>query len=134
MILGLFINTLAAVVLIAASFDQDKTSPAHSALGRDWRLVELRGVPFEGHATLMFAQSGNITGAGPCNRFTTKNIAPYPRFDVGQIAATRRACPDLMDEATFFAALEAATAAGIENDTMILSGAAGILLVFKAAD
>ena len=97
-----------------------------------WRLIELNSEPFTTDATLRFPEQGRITGAGPCNNFTATQSAPYPWIEIGPIAATRRACPELDAEATFFAALGAMTLAEVSGPVLILSNDAGAEMVFEA--
>jgi heat shock protein HslJ len=95
-------------------------------------LVGIGGGAPAGQATVSFPEPGRISGAGPCNTFAADQTAPYPWFETGPIAATRRACPDLAFERTYFAALEAATIIEVFGDTVILSNDAGLNLVFQA--
>lgn len=112
----------------------DETIRAYGGGDKTWRLVELNNAPFKGRATLTFPEAGKIAGEAPCNRYSATMTVPYPWFEAGPIAATRRACPDLAAEAAFLKALEAATISDVLGDTLILSDDTGPTLVFKAAD
>jgi heat shock protein HslJ len=112
----------------------DETVRAYGGGDKTWRLVELNGAPFDGRATLTFPEAGQIAGEAPCNAYSATMTVPYPWFDAGPIAVTRRACPDLAAEATFLKALEGASISDVLGDTLILSDDAGPTLVFKAAD
>jgi heat shock protein HslJ len=56
--------------------------------------------------------------------------APYPWFEAGDIAVTRRACPDLAAETAFFDALADMTLAEVAGDALILSTPDGREMVF----
>ncbi|APE42274.1 META domain-containing protein [Sulfitobacter alexandrii] len=126
-----FLLPLTALLILGAC-DRDETVRGHGGADREWRLVTLQGAPFDARATLSFPEEGRIAGEGPCNSYSTSNIAPYPGFDAGPIASTRRACPDLAAESAFFTMLEAATLSEVTGDTLILSDEDGALLTFKA--
>ncbi|QFT57818.1 META domain protein [Sulfitobacter sp. THAF37] len=119
-------------LLVLTGCDGDETVRGHGGGDTEWRLVELRGVAFTATATMTFPEKGRITGEGPCNRYSATNTAPYPRFDAGPVAATRRACPELAAETAFFNALASATLSEVGTDTLILSDDDGALLTFKA--
>ncbi len=96
-----------------------------------WTLIERDGTPFMARATLTIGQDGRISGQAPCNRFSTTNLASYPRFAPGPILATRMACPDLQAESAFFKTLSAMTHAEILQDTLTLRNERGAEMVFK---
>lgn len=123
-----------ALLLALFVYTPDKTLRRYGGAEREWHLVALKGKTFDGRATIQFPRRNVITGQGPCNRFSSTNITPYPWFDAGPVAATRMACPALPDETAFFEALENATIAVIEGDTLTLSDEDTALLVFKARD
>lgn len=110
----------------------DETLNAYGAAGKTWKLVELRGAAFPARANIVFPEPGQMAGQGPCNRFSAAQNVPYPWFEAGPIAATRRACPALADETAFFTALSAARQVEVAGDTLILSDEDSVLLVFKA--
>ncbi|MEP5729081.1 MAG: META domain-containing protein [Sulfitobacter sp.] len=115
-------------------FPPDETLRRYGASDRDWHLTQMHGEPFEGRATIAFPERNAITGQGPCNRYTSTNITPYPWFEAGPIVATRRACPDLSDESAFFKALEDATLAIVDGDVLTFADDTTDLLIFKARD
>jgi len=112
----------------------DETLRAYGAADKVWHLMELRGAPFTAQTTLTFPEPGQIAGAAPCNRYFATQDAPYPWFKAGPIGATKRVCPNLAAETSYFAALTAATLSEVLGDTLILSDEDGPLLVFKARD
>ncbi|MFK7836076.1 MAG: META domain-containing protein [Sulfitobacter sp.] len=127
-------HAIMALLLALFVYTPDETVRRYGAADRSWHLVELRGSAFEAQATIAFPRRNVITGQAPCNRYTSSNITPYPWFDAGPIAATRMACPDLADESAFFKALEEATQAIVEGDTLTFSDETSTLLIFKARD
>ncbi len=98
----------------------DETVARYGAGDVLWTLVELNGAPFEARATVEFAEGGPMSGQAPCNRFTTENRVPYPWFEVGPIAATKMACPDLAAETAFFEALSSMTQSEVRPYTLFL--------------
>lgn len=127
-------HILLAVILGIIAAHPDETLRRYGAADREWHLVTLNDRAFQGTATLTFPARGQIIGSGPCNRFTSSNTTPYPWIEIGPIAATRSACPDLTLEHAYFEALRAARIVVIEDDTMTLSDEDTPLLVFKARD
>ncbi|WP_121060443.1 META domain-containing protein [Chachezhania antarctica] len=111
----------------------DETATAYGAAEKVWVLQELHGSKASDIATLTFPAPGHIAGTAPCNSYNAGMKAPYPWFDAGPIAATRRACPALQAETGFFAALDAATQIEVSGDTLILTDDDGRQMVFTAA-
>lgn len=122
----------AAIILTASPVDE--TIRSYGGGDGTWQVVEMNGVPFEGDATLSFPKAGQVAGKGPCNRYTASMIVPYPWFEVGPIAATRMACPDLTLESAYFEALQSATLSKVAEGQLILSNDDGEVLVFKPAE
>lgn len=122
---------LLTAVLLAAC-DSDETLAAYGAADTTWSLQSLNGAPYPAKAMLTFPEPGRVAGQGPCNSFSGTQSAPYPWFDTGPLATTRRACPDLAAEADFLSALDAMTLAEVQGDTLILSNDTGGELVFTS--
>ena len=110
----------------------DESVRAYGAADKKWRLIELAEKPFDASATLTFPETGRISGTAPCNTYSGAMTVPYPWFEVGPIAATKRACPDLASEAAFFSALKAVPLSEVLDDTLILSNTDGLKMVFTA--
>ncbi|MEM6276623.1 MAG: META domain-containing protein [Pseudomonadota bacterium] len=110
----------------------DETISAFSPEGTVWTLSELDGAAFPENATVAFPAEGEVVGEGPCNRFTASQAVPYPWIDIGPIASTKRACPDLAAEGAFFAALSAVTLAEVSGPVLILTGE-GHEMIFRAS-
>jgi len=98
----------------------------------NWQLVTLNGDAVPTGITLSLVQPGRISGAAPCNRYSAAQTAPYPWFEAGPIAATRRACADLATEQAYFSALAAMTFAEAQGNVLILSNGSGGALVFQS--
>lgn len=127
-------HVIMAVILMLAVFPPDETLRRYGAADREWHLVTLEGAPFKATATITFPKRTQITGQGPCNRYHATNSTPYPWIEVGPIASTRMACPELKAESAYFTALRAARVVVIEGDTMTMSAEEQPLLVFKARE
>lgn len=112
----------------------DETVRAYGGADRVWILKELNGAPFPATATLTFPPDGGIAGNAPCNRYSAPMTAPYPWFDAGPIAATKKACPDLSSEQQFLEALQAVALSEVAGRTLILSNTEGLSLIFAATD
>ena len=124
--------TLCLVTLLACK--PDETIAGYGAADRVWVLTELDGAAFDVKATMQFPEPGVIAGDAPCNRYSGAMTTPYPWFEVGQLAVTRMACPDLAAESVFFDALSGMTQSEVSGDTLILTNEAGREMVFKASD
>lgn len=118
-------------ILLSACL-KDETVSGYADRNATYGLETLNGQPFTARATLELPEQGTIRGNGPCNSYSADQSVPYPWIQIGPIAATRRACPDLAAEADFFAALQSMTLAEVQGDTLILSNDAGDELVFRA--
>ncbi|WP_420395711.1 META domain-containing protein [Nioella sp.] len=81
--------------------------------------------------TLDLTARGQISGQGPCNRYSAPQTAPYPWFEPGPLASTRAICPDLAVEQRFLAALSGMTLAEVSGPVLILSNDAGDTLEFR---
>ena len=110
----------------------DESLSGYAQTDNAFVLVELNDVVFEGRATLVLASGGDVRGEAPCNTWSAIQSAPYPWFELGPIAATRRACADLSMEQAFFAALGDMTISEVSGDILILSNTDGGRMVFQA--
>ena len=82
-------------------------------------------------ATVIFLTEGRVEGNGPCNAWSASQTAPYPWIELGPIAATRRACPELAFEGRFFEALTSVSLAEVSGPLLVLSGDE-VEMVFRA--
>lgn len=125
-------DALLAIPALIASYFADETITGYGGADAVWRLTELDGAPFTASATLEFGEDGAVFGQAPCNRFTALQSVPYPWIEIGPIAATKMACPDLAAEGDFFGALEAMTLVEVSGPVMILSNDDRREMVFRA--
>lgn len=128
---------LVAALLSSLGCTGDETVAAYGGADRVWRLVEIDNSPFDARATLLFEKDqfnakARVSGNAPCNVYTAQNRAPYPWFELGPIAATKLACPELEAEGRFLDALTKMTQSEVLGDVLILRDDDGIEMVFKA--
>ncbi|WP_420586271.1 META domain-containing protein [Ruegeria sp.] len=114
--------------------DKDETVAAYGAADQVWVLQEIDGQPFEASARLRFPEEGKIDGNAPCNSYNGTLNAPYPWFEVQDLAATRAACAGLEAEGMYFAALLTMTQSEVSGDVLILRNDDGHEMVFTAAE
>ena len=81
--------------------------------GALWVLRRIEGEDAPPGVTLAFA-GDEFRGAAPCNRYFGRFAQEGRALEIGAIAATRRACPQLETEQRYFAAL--ADVARVERD------------------
>lgn len=110
----------------------DETISGYADPNATYRLVEIDNAPFKPRATIAFREEGRASGAAPCNMWSATQSVPYPWFELGPIAATRRACPDLDAEAKFFDALGQMTLVEVQGPVLILTNDDGREMVFEA--
>ncbi|MDA7965990.1 META domain-containing protein [Ruegeria sp.] len=126
------ILTLPLIALFQCSTDE--TVAAYGAADQIWALQEINGQPFPARALLRFPEEGRIEGNAPCNGYSGTLNAPYPWFEVTDLAATRAACAGLEAEGMYFAALLAMTQSEVSGDVLILRNEDGHEMVFTAAE
>ena len=118
-----------AVLLVLGACAADETVSGYAGAGSSWALSPEAG--FGDRVTLSLPEPGRVEGQAPCNRYNAAQTAPYPWFELGPIASTRMACPELQKEAAFFAALGSMTISEVSGDVLILSNEAGESLTFQ---
>lgn len=123
---------LLALPLILNLCAQDETLTGYGAAGQVFVLQEIDGTPFPARATITFPAEGTLAGQAPCNSYRGLQTQPYPWFKAEAVASTRRACPDLPAETTFFRALSEMTLSEVSGNVLILSTAEGRSMVFTA--
>ncbi|ATG40993.1 META domain-containing protein [Phaeobacter piscinae] len=112
----------------------DETLRAYGGKSTSWQLREVDGDAVSAVTTLSFPRPGALTGELPCNRVTGQLTAPYPWFEVENLATTRMVCAALQEETDVLAALQAMEIVEIKGAVMILSNQAGREMIFTAAD
>lgn len=123
--------TAAAILVLTAGGAMAQDAVPSDYLAIEWRLVSIDGQPFTAQATIDLSQPGQVSGRGPCNRYSGGYQGTLPDFRPGGIASTRMACDDLASEHDFFVALGAMTRAEVTNPTtLVLSGDKGRYLEF----
>lgn len=121
---------LALLALGACTLDE--TVAAYGGADRVWVLESLNGAPFADRATLRFGEDGQVFGQAPCNRYFGRQTAPYPWFVLEGVGATRMACPDMLTEDVFFAALGAMSQSEVSGDVLRLANDDGEEMIFRA--
>lgn len=124
-----------ALLLIAMALlgtCKDETVTGHGGQHATWHLISIDGAPYPARATLGFPEQAAIAGEAPCNRYTARQTVPYPWFRAEAITTTRRACPELADEARFLQALAEMTLVEVTGPVLILSTEEGREMVFQA--
>lgn len=124
------LNYLALMCLLACG--PDETISGYADPQAVFVLQAINDGPFAARATIRFPEAGRISGDGPCNGYSATQSAPYPWFDAGPIVATRRACPDLQAETTFFETLTAMRIAEVSGPVLLLSNDAGETMLFQS--
>ena len=80
----------------------DETISGYADPAAVYRLTEIDGEAFRPRATIAFRSRGRAEGDAPCNTWSADQSVPYPWFELGPIAVTRRACPELEAEGQFW--------------------------------
>lgn len=98
------------------------TSETVIATEEIWRVTAIDGRAFAATATFgISAADGVYSGMGPCNRYSgSVTAAPFPAVILSPPAATKRACPELAEEAALFDALGRVERLSAGGDRMTL--------------
>ncbi len=120
----------AALASLALSGCTDETISGYADRETVWTLLEIDRKPFDSNATITFPKPGQIVGEAPCNSYSSEQKAPYPWFEIGPIAATRRACDALDHESQYFTALTEMRQIEVQGDMLIMSNETGGQMVF----
>jgi heat shock protein HslJ len=118
----------AAALLLSACAAPQPPAPPPGLTGTSWRLTELGGEATALPVTLNF-DAERAKGEGPCNSYFGAWRIDGSAVAIGPVAATRRACPDLPFEQSYFGALTDAATAEIGPDALALRGADGAVLM-----
>lgn len=132
---------LALALCLAAPFAGAETPPdAAPGLARPlgpevpfgdevFTLIAVESQPAPYRADLRLAE-GKITGQAPCNRFFGALAYDATGFRIDNIGATRMACPDLDQEAAFFALLDKTRQIDRREGQITLLDGAGLQLLY----
>lgn len=124
----------ALAILLVLGYCSDETVSGYADPEATYHLSEIDGVAFTSAATIAFPEEGRVQGMTPCNTWSAEQGAPYPWFELGTVAATKRACPDLEEETAFLTALSEMAFAEVQGPVLILSNDDGREMVFQAKD
>lgn len=121
-----------AVTLGLAACDPTETVTKYGGADYLWQLVEIDGTPVDYKAELMFGPHGSVNGESPCNTFSAIQSKPYPWIEIKIDVVEQIYCPDIDDEAAFFAALQDMSLVEVSGPNMVLSNdKTGRQMVFK---
>lgn len=102
----LFLAGLALVMLQGQEMArQNLPGGGASITGIQWRPVTIRSEPVaeDSNMFVLFAVDGSISGNGGCNKFFGSLQTTDGGISVGELGATRMACPQqIMDQETAF--------------------------------
>jgi len=122
---------LSLPILLAACL-KDETVSGYTDADAVYFLETLDGSDFVATASISFPEAGSVRGRAPCNSYSASQSAPYPWLDLGPIAATRAACPELAAETVFFKALAGMSQIEAFGDLVILRNDAGQEMIFRS--
>lgn len=120
------------IVLLLSGCLKDETISGYAPERAIFALQSIDDTAFEATATISFPAQGRITGQAPCNSYAAVQAVPYPWFNAQAILSSKRVCPDLAEEQTYFAALSEMSLSEVSGRTLILSNDAGRKMVFTA--
>lgn len=123
---------LAVMALSVLGYCKDETVTGYGGVEKVWHLESLDGAAFPARATLVFPAEGELRGEAPCNSYSGQQTVPYPWFAAEDVVTTKRACPELAEEALYLTALAEITLVEVLGNVMILSNDAGREMVFRA--
>ncbi|MEJ6709805.1 MAG: META domain-containing protein [Amylibacter sp.] len=114
-----YIALMTAIALTTCQ--KDETISGQSTPADTWHLMQMNGNPIAAEITLTFPEQGRIAGRAPCNTYFASQTAPLPWFEVTAIASTKRACPELELEGSYFKTLESMTLIERTGTKLLLS-------------
>jgi heat shock protein HslJ len=122
-VVALLTTTFLVTTAVACGEDEGSSPDPSSLQGIPWVLAS--GVSVEGWeeaAPSATFEGGTVAGSTGCNRFTASYTADGDALEIGQVAATRRACPPPADavEREYLAALERVTAWRSQKGALVL--------------
>ena len=138
---GFFLLFLAGIALVMLQGQemarQNLPGGGASITGIQWRPMTINSEPVAADSNMFvhFAVDGSISGNGGCNKFFGSLETTEGGISVGELGATRMACPpEIMDqEAAFMQVLQAAAKFELGDNGLQLLGDDGGVLVELAA-
>lgn len=121
---------VAAAVLASCTYP-DETISGYVPPNSLWFLQTINDEPIDATISLAFPEKGKIWGSGPCNRYSARQSAPLPWFQVSGIASTKKACRDLPLETRYFQSLRNMRDAEVLGYTLLLSGPTGSMVFLR---
>lgn len=122
-------SALALGACAAAPPPPPAAAPALGLTGTGWSLATLEGAPATAPVSLRF-EFERVTGQGPCNRFRGGFAeGPGDALEIGPVAATRMACPDLALEERFIGALTDSVRGARAGETLTIYDRDGAALM-----
>jgi heat shock protein HslJ len=133
---GFFLLFLAGIALVMLQgrdmLRQNMPGGGASMTGIEWRPTRLGAdeIAADSEMFVSFAVDGSIKGHGGCNKFFGSLQTTDDGLSVGELGATRMACPSqIMDrEMAFMKALQDTTQFEIGENSLQLLGAGDVLL------
>lgn len=129
----LFLAGIALVMLQGREMGRQNIPGGGAAMaGIEWRptVIGTDEIAADSGIFVLFAVDGSINGNGGCNGFFGSLQTIQGELSVGELAATRMACPaEVMDrEMAFMAALQETTLFEMGDGTLQLLGDGNVLL------
>lgn len=133
---GFFLLFLAGIALVMLQgremARQNMPGGGASMTGIEWRptLLGADEIAADSGMFVLFAVDGSINGNGGCNNFFGSLQTTDDGLSVGELGATRMACPtEIMDrEMAFMKALQDTTQFEMGGESLQLLGAGNVLL------
>ncbi|MEB2289411.1 MAG: META domain-containing protein [Anaerolineae bacterium] len=128
--------TLSVAVLAALTFALIPATGARNGddlAGTEWQLISVNDSPvLDSTVTLLFGDDGRAFGSSGCNSYITTYTLAGSSISFSQAASTMKACAeDVMGlEATYLAALGAATGYEVSDEQLVIAYGSGERLVF----
>jgi heat shock protein HslJ len=129
----LFLAGIALVMLQGRDMARQNMPAGGAAMtGIEWRptLLGADEIAADSGLSVLFAIDGSINGNGGCNKFFGSLQTTDDGLSVGELGATRMACPaEIMDrEMAFMKALQETTQFEMGENSLQLLGAGNVLL------
>ena len=121
-------------LLILAGCVADETLSAFAPTDAEYHLQTMNGKRVTYKVTMVVSKDGQIKGQAPCNSYATATTVPYPWFEVLGIIATRKACPQLPQEAEYFRTLKSMTLAEVSGTVLLLTNDNNNSLTFMSRE